>query len=471
MVCKARHVSSAALRLIAGGALLCLVSLVGPSSTLAASPTALGTVGQAAEGAVSHVVQGSGTAGSEVVNHVVAPASQVTTPASNQVATPTTTPVQQPLQAVQQPVQAIQQPVQAIQQPVQGQRSAVTPILAPAEAVTGRVASALAKVAAPAGPTLGRVANLAGAAVASPPAVTQVVDSALGGIAKAGGSALAKVAAPVEATVGSVTGTVAHSLAGASGALSQTSPPSVAGLPVPVLPHLPVVGSQTPVSTPGLPVQIPGGGNRPPGSGGPGSSSPTAPGGSSPLPTAPVSGNHGETASSPPDNGAAAGSTGLATSSTGLAANGTTSTAGGTSGTNSTEPASEPSTAAPHRLSPSGKTQTVLAPGAFSKVLTSAALSASTFFGAVAATAAARGVDAGHGGLVVPGAPLPLPAPLPATGGSPTGAGGFPGSGFIIFLTLAGLLMWGAPRATRRMRLASESLCPAPFVLVPDRPG
>jgi hypothetical protein len=78
----------------------------------------------------------------------------------------------------------------------------------------------------------------------------------------------------------------------------------------------------------------------------------------------------------------------------------------------------------------------------------------------------------GGNGARTPGGSAPTPLPVPAPAGSSSSAvGSAAGASSIIFLTLAGLLAWGAPQALRRLRLASESRRPAPFVLIPDRPG
>jgi hypothetical protein len=45
------------------------------------------------------------------------------------------------------------------------------------------------------------------------------------------------------------------------------------------------------------------------------------------------------------------------------------------------------------------------------------------------------------------------------------------GMGLSTFLTLAGLLLLGAPRAMRRLRLSCEPWLTACFVLIPERPG
>jgi outer membrane biosynthesis protein TonB len=77
----------------------------------------------------------------------------------------------------------------------------------------------------------------------------------------------------------------------------------------------------------------------------------------------------------------------------------------------------------------------------------------------------------GHGGTAVgnsPVSPANGSAPSGASGGSAMGASGLALSGF---LTLAGLLLLGAPRAMRRLRLSCEPWLTACFVLIPERPG
>jgi hypothetical protein len=91
---------------------------------------------------------------------------------------------------------------------------------------------------------------------------------------------------------------------------------------------------------------------------------------------------------------------------------------------------------------------------------------------AVAALAPPTGSsgDGGHGGAAVgspPVSPGPGPAPSGASGSS-AGASGLALSGF---LTLAGLLLLGAPRAMRRLRLSCQPWRTACFVLIPERPG
>jgi hypothetical protein len=59
-------------------------------------------------------------------------------------------------------------------------------------------------------------------------------------------------------------------------------------------------------------------------------------------------------------------------------------------------------------------------------------------------------------------------APSGVSGGSGAGGSGLALAGF---LTLAGLLLLGAPRAMRRLRLSCEPWLTACFVLIPERPG
>ena len=65
----------------------------------------------------------------------------------------------------------------------------------------------------------------------------------------------------------------------------------------------------------------------------------------------------------------------------------------------------------------------------------------------------------------------PSPGPSPSPGGVVSGSAAGAGVGFLILLTLAGLLALGPPGALRRLRLAAEPLGAAPFVLIPEHPG
>ena len=88
----------------------------------------------------------------------------------------------------------------------------------------------------------------------------------------------------------------------------------------------------------------------------------------------------------------------------------------------------------------------------------------------LAAGEAGSPAGGGHGGSAVvrpPVSPAPGSAPSGASG-SPTGASGLALSGF---LSLAGLLLLGAPRAMRRLRLSCQPWLTACFVLIPERPG
>lgn len=107
---------------------------------------------------------------------------------------------------------------------------------------------------------------------------------------------------------------------------------------------------------------------------------------------------------------------------------------------------------------------------------TQASLStSSTSFNNVAASLAAATPggppDGGHGGSTSgspPEGPPTGPAPSGVSGGAGVGAAGLIFSGF---LTLAGLLLAGAPRAMRRLRLSCQPWLTACFVLIPERPG
>jgi hypothetical protein len=83
-----------------------------------------------------------------------------------------------------------------------------------------------------------------------------------------------------------------------------------------------------------------------------------------------------------------------------------------------------------------------------------------------AVAAAGRGRDRAAG-EVAPSGPAPSPEPGGASGGSATGSSSLAPSGF---LTLAGLLHIGPPRAMRRLRLVSEPWLTTCFVLIPERP-
>jgi hypothetical protein len=102
---------------------------------------------------------------------------------------------------------------------------------------------------------------------------------------------------------------------------------------------------------------------------------------------------------------------------------------------------------------------------------TSAAITAVSSLTAAAVDSPGGG---GHGGSGLGGSPL-TSAPGSAPGGSSgaaTGAGGSGGSGtgVSIFITLAGLLLLGAPRALRRLQRAFEPWLAGCFVLIPERP-
>src|ERR1700733_1877121 len=102
---------------------------------------------------------------------------------------------------------------------------------------------------------------------------------------------------------------------------------------------------------------------------------------------------------------------------------------------------------------------------------TSAAVTAVSSLAAAATANSPSG--GGHDGSGLGGPPL-TSAPGSAPGGSSgtaTGAGGGgSGAGVSTFLTLAGLLLLGAPRALRRLRLSFEPWLAGWFVLIAERP-
>ncbi len=92
----------------------------------------------------------------------------------------------------------------------------------------------------------------------------------------------------------------------------------------------------------------------------------------------------------------------------------------------------------------------------------------------VAYVAAAGGSASGggHGGSGAGTPPVgPAPSPPSAPSGASGSAAGSSGLGLSGFLTLAGLLLLGAPRAMRRLRLSCQPWRTACFVLIPERPG
>jgi hypothetical protein len=89
----------------------------------------------------------------------------------------------------------------------------------------------------------------------------------------------------------------------------------------------------------------------------------------------------------------------------------------------------------------------------------------------VAATIAGTPSEGGHGGIAISSPPVGPAPSSPSPGGAAGAATG--GSGVAplsTFLTLAGLLLLGAPRVLRRLRLSCEPWLAGCFVLVPERP-
>jgi hypothetical protein len=76
-------------------------------------------------------------------------------------------------------------------------------------------------------------------------------------------------------------------------------------------------------------------------------------------------------------------------------------------------------------------------------------------------------VQQAHGDAALPGDPV-----SPAPGGSSSSAvAGSAGSGALLFLAIVGLFTLAGPWASRRLRILSDPQRPAPFVLIPQRPG
>ncbi len=91
---------------------------------------------------------------------------------------------------------------------------------------------------------------------------------------------------------------------------------------------------------------------------------------------------------------------------------------------------------------------------------------------AYVAASAGSPPSGGHGGSGTGSPPVnPAPGPTPAPSGVSGSAAGSSGVALSGFLTLAGLLLLGAPRAMRRLRLSCQPWRTACFVLIPERPG
>jgi hypothetical protein len=108
--------------------------------------------------------------------------------------------------------------------------------------------------------------------------------------------------------------------------------------------------------------------------------------------------------------------------------------------------------------------------GAGERALSASSMSfAATEGNALAARVGSSG-GGGHGGSAAASPPV-SPGPGPAPSGASGSAAGATGLALSGFLTLAGLLLLGAPRAMRRLRLSCRPLLTACFVLIPERPG
>jgi hypothetical protein len=112
-------------------------------------------------------------------------------------------------------------------------------------------------------------------------------------------------------------------------------------------------------------------------------------------------------------------------------------------------------------------------------LLSSSSKSFATATAALAAAAAGAPPGSSHGrqvggdGRSVDSTPPVSPAPGGPPSGAASGGAAVGGSGLALsgFFTLACLLLLGAPRAMRRLRLACEPWLTACFVLIPERPG
>ena len=102
-------------------------------------------------------------------------------------------------------------------------------------------------------------------------------------------------------------------------------------------------------------------------------------------------------------------------------------------------------------------------------MLSSAGLDGSTAWNEVITARSGPRSLGGASAASTPADSSPHLAPL--GGVSSGGAGSSGGSGFPVFPLLASLLVLGALQARRQLRLASESCCAAPFLLIPERPG
>jgi hypothetical protein len=69
------------------------------------------------------------------------------------------------------------------------------------------------------------------------------------------------------------------------------------------------------------------------------------------------------------------------------------------------------------------------------------------------------------------GAAPPASSPTPGASGSSAALSAAAGSGGLLFLTLIGLLALAGSWSTYRLRILDDAPCPAPFVLIPQRPG
>jgi hypothetical protein len=459
MLRKALHPDSKHLRRGIGGLAACLTLLLGTGTATAAGSGVLGTVEQSeqsAQGAVGHVTQAATSAVATTATSAVAD------PPAQTPATPAAVPVQTPSTLVPAASSTATSPSPPLATPPSSGGSRLTPIASPPAAganVLPRIVSAVVSAthiqAAPnasaadsnsAGPvatltgTVGALAESAHPALAT---VDRTVASTASTLDRVGSSTVQQATAPPTRVLlglsSTATGIVAHTVS----ETSRTAGDVLASVPTP-----------TPSSP--APVRLPAPANP---------SSPIIP--SEPLTpvthrlSGPGSVSTAINSATPSYQASAA----AALPSDGVA---------GWSAVDSTPPGStgSSSSSVEHR---SGGDQQHVASIATSSIaglpIAATVIAASDSVASVSRgeTGSDDGISTPRGAHSAP-APLPAPAPIPA-GSSSSAAGSAAGFGSIIFLSLAGLLAWGAPQALRRLRLASESQRPAPFVLIADRPG
>jgi hypothetical protein len=297
---------------------------------------------------------------------------------------------------------------------------AVTQTVAPVTQVAGNAVAPVSKAVTQ---TVAPVTQVAGNAVAP---VSKAVTQTVVPVTQVAGNAVAPVSKAVTQTVVPVTRVASNAVAPVSKAVTQTGSSGLGTL---------AVGSSPSPSGPSGALPIVGG---------------RAP--RLPLSAAKPIGGGGESASTMPAAGASSSPVHTPLAGGGSGGPGGASPSGGSSGSHGP------------RSGSAG-----LLPGSGSLLPSSLASTTIASLGGLLATGASR--EAHNGTRPASGVSTATPGPSPGPGGGSAPSGGASGFGFSVFLTLAGLLVLGAPWATRRTRLASESWLVAPFLLMPERPG